>query len=101
MAIKATGTNSNIIKGAVETGKILLRFYIVFYMIMGIIFTLIGVVLIFKTQDKVIKENGIIVAPMVENSNQVLKKFIKKNNVLKSEKLSDVLFVPNLSGVKN
>ena len=48
-----------------------------------------------------IKEDGIIVAPMIENSNQVLKKFIKKNNVLKSERLSDVLFVPNISGIKN
>ena len=46
-------------------------------------------------------DGGIIVAPMIENSNQVLKKFIKQKNVLKSEKLSDVLFVPNVSGVKN
>ena len=48
-----------------------------------------------------IEEKGIIVAPMIENHNQVLTKFIKKNNILDSEKISDVLFVPNLSGVKN
>ena len=48
-----------------------------------------------------IKENGIIVAPMVTNNKQILTKFIKKNNKLDSEKISDVLFVPNVSGVKN
>ena len=48
-----------------------------------------------------IEENGIIVAPMIMNSNQVLTKFIKKNNMLDSKKISDVLFVPNVSGVKN
>ena len=46
-----------------------------------------------------IKENGIIVAPMINNDKQILKKFIKKNNKLISEKISDVLFVPNVSGV--
>ena len=48
-----------------------------------------------------IRENGIIVAPMIVNFNQVLTKFIKKNNTLNSEKISDVLFVPNVSGIKN
>ena len=48
-----------------------------------------------------IEENGIIIAPMIMNSNQVLTKFIKKNNILKSQKISDVLFVPNVSGIKN
>ena len=48
-----------------------------------------------------IKENGIIVAPMVTNNIQILTKFIKKNNKLDSEKISNVLFVPNVSGVKN
>ena len=48
-----------------------------------------------------IEENAIIVAPMITNSRQVLTKFIKKNNKLDSKKISDVLFVPNVSGVKN
>ena len=46
-----------------------------------------------------IKENGIIVAPMINNDKQILTKFIKKNKKLISEKISDVLFVPNVSGV--
>ena len=50
---------------------------------------------------KHIEENGIIVAPMITDANQVLTKFIKKNNKLNSKKISDVLFVPNISGVKN
>ena len=37
---------------------------------------------------------------MITNTNQVLTKFIKKNNEIKSEKISDVLFVPNVAGVK-
>ena len=48
-----------------------------------------------------VEENGIIVAPMITNNNQVLTKFVKKNNILSSEKISDVLFVPNVSGVIN
>ena len=47
-----------------------------------------------------INENGIIVAPMINNDNQILTKFIKKNNTLEKQKISDVLFVPNISGVK-
>ena len=46
-----------------------------------------------------IKENGIIVAPMVNNDKQILTKFIKKNNKLISEQISNVLFVPTVSGV--
>ena len=48
-----------------------------------------------------IGEDGIIVAPMVINSKQILKKFTKKNNTIKTETLANVLFVPNLKGVKN
>lgn len=48
-----------------------------------------------------IEDNGIIIAPMITKSKQVLTKFIKKNNKLVSESISDVTFVPNLSGVKN
>lgn len=47
-----------------------------------------------------ISENGIIVAPMIEKSKQVLKKFTKKNNKIIVKKLSDVSFVPNLSGTQ-
>ena len=47
-----------------------------------------------------IQENSIIVAPMINNDNQILTKFIKKNNTLDKQKISDVLFVPNISGVK-
>ena len=54
-----------------------------------------------KTILNHIEENGIIVAPMIVNSKQVLTKFIKKNNILDSKKISDVLFVPNVSGVIN
>ena len=46
-----------------------------------------------------ISENGIIVAPIIENSKQILKKYSKKNNKIIIEQLSDVLFVPNLDGV--
>ena len=47
-----------------------------------------------------INENGIIVAPMINNDNQILTKFIKKNNTLDKQKISDEMFVPNISGVK-
>lgn len=48
-----------------------------------------------------IVDNGIIVIPIIENSKQILKRFIKKNGKIISENLTDVLFVPNLSGTKN
>ena len=49
-----------------------------------------------------IKNNGIIVVPIIINNNkQVLKKFIKKNNELIEKNITDVSFVPNLSGVKD
>ena len=47
-----------------------------------------------------LSENGIIVAPIIVKSKQVLKKFTKKNNKILVENISDVLFVPNISGVK-
>ena len=46
-----------------------------------------------------INENGIIIAPISSGSKQILKKFTKKNNVVVTEILSEVLFVPNLKGV--
>ena len=49
-----------------------------------------------------IKDDGIIIAPIIEKNNkQVLKKFTKKNNKFIEKKLCDVSFVPNLKGIKN
>jgi len=48
-----------------------------------------------------IDDNGIIVAPIVSSSKQILKKFTKKNNAILTEVLAEVLFVPNLKGVIN
>ena len=49
-----------------------------------------------------IKEDGIIVSPIIENNGkQILKKFIKKNNKLIEKDLCEVKFVPNLSGIRN
>ena len=48
-----------------------------------------------------LKDKGVIVAPIIRESKQILKKFIKNNNKIETEKLSDVLFVPNLTGMKN
>ena len=47
-----------------------------------------------------ISENGIVVAPIVNGPKQILKKYIKKDGIIITENLTDVLFVPNLSGVK-
>ena len=47
-----------------------------------------------------ISNNGIVVAPIIKNSKQVLQKYTKKNNEIIIEKLTNVLFVPNLEGVK-
>ena len=47
-----------------------------------------------------IKNNGIIVAPIINKNNQVLKKFIKKNTKIVEEEIANVMFVPNLKGVK-
>ena len=48
-----------------------------------------------------ISNNGIVVAPIIEGSKQILKKYTKKNNEIIIEKLTNVLFVPNLDGVSN
>ena len=45
-----------------------------------------------------ISDGGIIVAPIVEGSKQKLIKYIKKNDQIIEEKITDVLFVPNLVG---
>jgi len=48
-----------------------------------------------------ISNNGIVVAPIIEGSKQILKKYTKKDNEVIIEKLTSVLFVPNLHGVRN
>ena len=48
-----------------------------------------------------ISDNGIIVAPIIKGSKQILKKYVKKNNKIIIKKLTDVLFVPNLDGIKD
>ena len=53
-----------------------------------------------KEIESQIHEGGIIVAPMVENNKQIIVKYIKQNNTLKSKIYDDVIFVPNLSGTQ-
>ena len=48
-----------------------------------------------------ISNNGIVVAPIIKDSKQILEKYTKKNNEIIIEKLSNVLFVPNLAGIKD
>ena len=48
-----------------------------------------------------INDEGIIIAPISRGSKQILKKYVKKNNKIFSENITDVLFVPNLSGIKD
>ena len=47
-----------------------------------------------------IREEGIIVSPMIKNNKQIIVRYKKINNILKSEIFDDVLFVPNLSGTE-
>ncbi|MBD1147903.1 protein-L-isoaspartate(D-aspartate) O-methyltransferase [Pelagibacterales bacterium SAG-MED31] len=47
-----------------------------------------------------INDGGIIVSPIIQENKQVIVKYKKINNVLKSEIYDDVLFVPNLSGTE-
>ena len=46
-----------------------------------------------------IKENGIIVCPIIRDNKQVIIKYKRKNDKLTSEEFDDVLFVPNLKGI--
>ena len=48
-----------------------------------------------------INDNGIIIVPIIDGSNQILKKFMKKNKKINEENLTDVIFVPNVKGVKD
>jgi len=55
-----------------------------------------------KTIFSQIKNNGIIIAPIIEkDGKQILKKIVKINNKFQEENLCDVSFVPNLDGIKN
>ena len=47
-----------------------------------------------------VKNNGIIVAPIIKKSKQTLIKFTKIDDKINEENLGDVLFVPNLKGIK-
>ena len=47
-----------------------------------------------------IHEGGIIVSPMVQKNKQIIVRYKKINNVLKSKIFDNVLFVPNLSGTQ-
>ena len=47
-----------------------------------------------------LKNKGIIVAPIIYKDNQILKKFIKKDNKIIEKEIANVMFVPNLEGVK-
>ena len=46
-----------------------------------------------------IKDNGIIVCPIIRDNKQVIIKYKRKNDKLTSEEFDDVLFVPNLKGI--
>ena len=46
-----------------------------------------------------IKEDGIIVCPIIKKNKQVIMKYQRKNNKLLSKEFDDVLFVPNLKGI--
>lgn len=48
-----------------------------------------------------IKDGGIIVAPIVTNSKQILKKFKRIGDKIQISSLSNVLFVPNLEGTRD
>lgn len=47
-----------------------------------------------------ISDNGIVIAPIIKDSKQILKKYTKKRNQIIIKELSNVLFVPNLEGIK-
>ena len=53
-----------------------------------------------KEIESQIHNDGIIVSPMIKNNKQIIIKYKKINNILKSEIFDNVLFVPNLSGTE-
>ena len=46
-----------------------------------------------------IKDNGIIVCPIIRDNKQVIIKYKRVNDKLTAEEFDDVLFVPNLKGI--
>ena len=48
-----------------------------------------------------LKEGGILISPVKKDSKQILNKFIKINGSIEVESLSEVIFVPNLTGKKD
>ena len=44
---------------------------------------------------------GVLIAPIIDKSKQVLKKYTKIDNKINIKTLKNVIFVPNLSGVKD
>ena len=53
-----------------------------------------------KEIESQIDEGGIIVSPMIKNNRQLIIRYKKINNILKSEIFDDVIFVPNVSGTE-
>ena len=53
-----------------------------------------------KEIESQIHEGGIIISPMIQKNKQLIIKYKKINNVLKSEIYDDVFFVPNLAGTE-
>tara|TARA_B100000686_G_C16768322_1_gene963325 strand:- start:934 stop:1566 length:633 start_codon:yes stop_codon:yes gene_type:complete len=48
-----------------------------------------------------INDKGIIIAPIIKGSGQILKKFIKSNKQIKEEDITEVVFVPNIKGIND
>ena len=48
-----------------------------------------------------LKDGGILIAPIINKSKQSLIKYTKKDNKIFKEEISEVLFVPNIEGIKN
>jgi protein-L-isoaspartate(D-aspartate) O-methyltransferase len=48
-----------------------------------------------------LNDKGILIAPIIENSKHILNKYTKINNKIVIEKIANVLFVPNIEGVKD
>jgi len=53
-----------------------------------------------KEIESQIGQGGIIVSPMIKNNRQLIIRYKKINNILKSEIFDDVIFVPNVSGTE-
>ena len=54
-----------------------------------------------KTIFHHLKDEGVLIAPIINQSKQTLIKYTKKDNKIFKEEISEVLFVPNIEGIKN